>query len=140
MLKSTIIRILAFAALFAYILPVAFSITGFGTSFAFTGSIFAALGVGVVYMAAMFAVLALWGLGLAPFKLTSERKMKLWPVTTASFLLATAASLLGAHLLPFLGLTVSGWLPALIGGAISIGVMHITMPPRTESASSKTAA
>jgi hypothetical protein len=139
MLKSTIIRIVAYAALFALVLPVAFSVAGFGSSFAFTGNILAALGVGVAYMVAMFAVAGAWSLFTAPFKLTTERRLKMWPITGASFLLATSACLLGAHLLPFLGLTVIGWLPALIGGTVGVVVMHFTMPPRSASASATSA-
>ncbi len=140
MLKSTIIRVLAFAALFAYIVPTAFSLTGFGASFAFSGSIFAALGVGVVYMAAMFGVLGIIGLASAPFKLTVEKRRSLAPLWGTIFYVATMLCLLGAHsLLPFLGLSVVGLLPAMIGAGIAFGVMHFTMPSGSADASSKSA-
>lgn len=142
MLKSTIVRVLAFAALFAYILPAAFGLAGFGSSFAFTGnflsgatgltavagSVLAALAVGAVYMACMFVVLFAWAVGTAPFKLTIAQRNDMWPWTTASFLLATMACLLGAaSFAPWLGLSVVGWLPALIAGCLSIALMHFTM-------------
>jgi hypothetical protein len=140
MIKSTIIRVIAYAALFAYVLPTAFSLCGAGSSFAFTGSVFAAVGVGVLYMAAMFAVLGLIALGSSPFKLTDDQRRKFGPLWGSIFLVATMLCLLGAgSLLPFLGLTVTGFLPALVGGAVAIAVMAMTMPSRpgqsTKSAS-----
>lgn len=130
MLKSTIIRVLAFAALFAYILPAVFSLTGFGSSFAFTGSIIAALGVGVAYMVAMFAVLAVIAVVSKPLGLTDEKKNKLAPLWSTIFGATTMALLLGAQFVPVLGLTVVGWLPAMISSIIAIGVMAITMPSK----------
>ena len=138
MLKSTIIRVLAFAALFAYIVPTAFSLTGFGASFAFTGNIFAALGIGAAYMVAMFAVLAIIGVASRPFKLSIAQRKQLAPLWSCIFVGATMLCLLSAHLLP-LGLSVVGWLPALIGSAIAVGVMYFTMPAGNEAASSKSA-
>jgi hypothetical protein len=141
MLKSTIIRVIAFSALFAYIMPAAFSLTGFGSSFEFTGNVLSALAVGVLYMAAMFVVLAAWAVGMSPFKLSSDQRVKMWPITTASFAGATMLCLLGANLLPFLGLTVTGWFAALLTGGISTGVMYLTMPgePRSPGAKSDSA-
>ncbi len=138
MLKSTIIRVFAFAALFAYIVPAGFSLTGFGSSFAFSGSIFAALGVGAAYMVAMFAVLALINLAAAPFKLSIAQRQQMAPLWGSIFTGSTMLCLLSAHLLP-LGLTVVGWLAALIGSAIAVGVMYFTMPSGSDSASSKSA-
>jgi hypothetical protein len=138
MLKSTIIRVIAFAALFAYVLPAAFGLCGAGSSFAFTGSIFAALAVGIVYMAAMFGVLALIGLGSKPFKLTEGDRRKLAPLWGTIFLVSTMLCLLGAgSLLPVLGLSVSGFFPALLGGALAIGVMSVTMPAGSKPGASQ---
>lgn len=128
MLKATIVRVLAFAALFAYVLPFGFNLAGFGSSFAFTGGIVTALGLGVAYMAAMFVVLGVFALVLNPLNLTVQQRKDMWPLSTAVFLAVTVACLMGADLVPLLALTVSGWLAALIGGAVAIGVMYATMP------------
>ncbi len=134
MLKSSIIRVFAFAALFAYVIPAAFNLTGFGSSFAFSGSIFAALGVGVAFVAATFVMLGLIGLGSAPFKLSVEKRVSLAPLWATLFVIATTFCLLGAgSLLPFLGLTVTGLLPALIGSGAALAVMHFTLPAKVAS-------
>lgn len=129
MLKSTIIRVLAFAALFAYVVPAGFALVGFGSSFAFTGGVITALAVGAAYMAAMFVVLAAIGIAASPFKLTDDKKNKLAPLWGTIFFVATMLCLLGAgKLAPWLGLTVTGLLPSMIGSALAIAVMSFTKP------------
>lgn len=134
MLKSSIIRVFAFAALLAYVIPTAFNLAGFGSSFAFTGSIFAALGLGVAFVAATFVMLGLIGLGSAPFKLSVEKRVSLAPLWATLFVIFSTLCLLGVgSLLPFLGLTVTGWLPALIGSGAALAVMHFTLPGKVAS-------
>ena len=134
MLKSSIIRVFAFAALFAYIIPTVFGVVGFGSNFAFTGSIFAAFGVGVAFVAATFVMLGLIGLGSAPFKLSIEKRVSLAPLWATLFVIFSTLCLLGVgSLLPSLGLTVTGLLPALIGSGAALAVMHLTLPAKVAS-------
>lgn len=139
MLKSTIIRVLAFAALFGYFLPAAFALFGFGSSFSFTGGIVSALAIGAGFMVLMMALLVAWGLAMSPFKLTPEARIKMWPWSTASVVAATMIALLRAHNLDFFALTVTGWLPALIGAGTAVGVLYVTMPAGSKSAGSQSA-
>lgn len=128
-LKSSILRVIAFAALFAYILPAAFRLSGFGSGFAFTGSIFSALGLGLAFVAATFVMLLAINICASPFKLSTKQRIKLAPVWGSIFFVVTVVCLLEAHsLLPAFGLTVTGWVPAIIGSGAALAVMHLTLP------------
>ncbi len=137
MLKSTIIRVLAFGALFAYVLPTAFGLLGDGAKFAFTGGPLAALGVGAAYMVAMFAVLTVIGLCTKPLNLSIEKRKSMAPLWGTVFFIATMLCLLFAHsLVPMLGLTVVGWLPSVVGSTVAIAVMWATMPAESSQSAS----
>lgn len=122
MLKSTILRIVAFSVLFAYALPFGFKVAGFESRFAFQGGVITAAALGVAYMLSMFAVALAWTLATALLGLRPTKK--LWTLTGATILGATALFLLNSQ---SFGLMVTGWLPALVGGAVSVAILHLTM-------------
>lgn len=128
MLKSTIMRFFAFTIVFTYLLPCAFSMVGCGDNFAFHGGLLTAILLGLSYIAVMLSAFILFGVVANPLNLSDETRKKIWPFTAAYFCIATVFFLLGARYVPFLGLTVSGWLPALIGCAVSLVVMVYTTP------------
>lgn len=134
LLKSSLIRVFAFAAMFAYTLPAAFNLAGVGSSFAFTGSIFSALGLGLAFVAATFVMLLAINICASPLKLSTEQRIKLAPVWGSIFFMATVFCLLEADsLLPAFGLTVTGWIPAIIGSGAALAVMHLTLPRNKRS-------